>query len=124
MWCRTVRNQLSAYADGELSLPVTRAVEEHLAQCERCAQEHTSLQRLVQVTGTIPMEEVPAELHSRILMRLAYAEVDPAPAARRPRRSMMSGPWAWVAFTGATAAIALGFTQGLSMPVQRTHTGT
>ena len=80
MWCRNVRSQLSAYADGELTPTAARRVEEHLAGCEGCAREHAELQRLVNLTCRIPMEELPASLHDRIMTRLAYAGAPAAPA--------------------------------------------
>ena len=117
MWCRNVRNELSAFADGELPLAAARAVEEHLVQCERCAEEHKSLRKLVAVTRAIPQEDLPAGLQERILARLAYtspeAQGAAAPAAqgvvRSYQRRLLPGPWAWPAFAGATAALALGF---------------
>ncbi len=47
MKCRKVRDNLSAYADGELRLRLRRRVETHLAACENCA---TELSRLVEIT--------------------------------------------------------------------------
>lgn len=109
MLCRSVRRLLSAYTDGELSPADACGVKSHLDRCEACAREHTILQRLVSMTSSIPMEEVPATLHERIVMRLAYADLPgPAPASRPVRRSPMPRTWAWAAFTVAAAAIMSG----------------
>lgn len=108
MWCRKVRSLLSAYTDGELSPTDARGVREHLDHCGSCAAEYASLRRLVHVTTTIPMEEVPPFLHDRIMARLAYADVSgnqPVPARRR---TAMPRGWAWAAFTVAAAAITGG----------------
>lgn len=113
MWCRKVRRQLSAYADGELSLVETRSVEEHLSCCEACSREHASLQQLVRITASIPAEEVPNGLHAAILARVAYAETSrPQPRARRPSMGLFSfNPWMWTAVSGATAALLVGLVQ-------------
>jgi anti-sigma factor RsiW len=115
MWCRTVRIQLSAYADGELSLGETRRMEEHLAHCKSCAEERAKIEQVVKLTALIPSEEVPARLHHRIVAKLGTLpdfprrEVEPRPAPSRM--------YLWPAFggaaalTGAAAALALGIVQ-------------
>lgn len=106
MLCRSVRRLLSAYTDGELSPADACGVKAHLDRCEACSREHTGLRRLVSMTSSIPMEEVPPVLHERIVMRLAYADLaGSAPAPRPARRSPMPRTWAWAAFTVAAAAI-------------------
>lgn len=37
--CQEIRRRLDAYVDGELADAEARAVEEHLAACERCAEQ-------------------------------------------------------------------------------------
>jgi putative zinc finger protein len=110
MGCRRVRNHLSAYADGELNTAEMRVVEEHLARCERCAHEHKTLRQLCSLTALIPEEEVPADLHTRIMASLAYA--DTASLPRRPmRRAVPFGPWMCTAIGATAAALAVGFVQ-------------
>jgi hypothetical protein len=118
MWCKSVRSQLSAYADGELTVSEARAVEEHLAQCESCARENSSLQLLVRLTSAIPAEDAPASLHGRIMTKLSY---DTEPIRRLAPRSRMIGlsafsPWTWTAMTGAAAALFLGLQQPTPEP--------
>lgn len=110
MWCRHVRNQLSAFVDGELNAAAARAVEEHLAHCEACAREKSSLAGLVHLTSLIPDEEVPDRLHASILTRLAYADV-PAPPQRVPAPAMFRSLWTGTALTGALAAAAFAYFQ-------------
>ncbi|HEU4754567.1 MAG TPA: zf-HC2 domain-containing protein [Armatimonadota bacterium] len=118
MWCRKVRNELSAYADRELAPARARAVEEHLAGCEDCRRELHSLTRLVRCATSIPQEEVPAGLHGRILTRLAYATAGPAPVAAAPRPTPSPLFWIFPAFAGAAAAIGLGaFLQNRTIPI-------
>jgi len=107
MWCRSARAQMSAYVDGELATAEASAVEEHLARCGRCAQEHQALRQVARLTGLVPEEALPSGLEARILMRLAYAETEAQPATR-PRRMTARASWMYPALTGAAAALALG----------------
>jgi hypothetical protein len=115
MWCRQVRGQLSAYADGELSAAERRGVEEHLGRCEQCSREHASLRNLVRLTACIPAEEAPSSLHTGIMMRLAYAEAPRSTVARRTSSAGMRlsvfNPWMWSAATGAAAVLVMGLVQ-------------
>jgi len=71
------------------------------------------------------MEEAPASLHERIVMRLAYVDLPGAiPAARQPPRSPMPRTWAWAAFTVAAAAIMGGAMQSRSLTDGRTRSST
>jgi len=108
MWCLRVRRQLSAYTDGELSAAEARSVSQHLTHCTRCAEEQRGLQQLTHITAQLPEEELPGGLHSRIMARLAYADMAPATAATPPRRSSSVGPWPLIAFSGAAAALVIG----------------
>ncbi len=83
MVCRLYRDQLSAYADGELSGMALRAVERHVQRCAACTEEVQSVKRLHRLASSIPMDEAPVALHNRILGGLAYAGVPvvvPTPA--------------------------------------------
>lgn len=124
MLCRSVRSLLSAYTDGELSPADACDVRSHLDRCEACTREHSGLSRLISVTSSIPMEEAPASLHDRIVMRLAYVDLPGSvPAARQSRRSPMPRTWAWAAFTVAAAAIMGGAMQNRSLTDGRTRSG-
>jgi hypothetical protein len=69
------------------------------------------LKRLVTVTSGIPLEDVPASLHDRIMTRLAYAEPATEPVRSRQSRSLPTRTWAWAAFTTAAFAVACGMAQ-------------
>ena len=47
MGCQDVRNQLSAYLEGELGVAPRRVVEDHVRQCVRCQGELVLLQRTI-----------------------------------------------------------------------------
>src|SRR5687768_13476748 len=108
MWCRTVRSQLSAYADGELSPVQARALEDHLSRCEQCSQERSGIQRVVRLTTLVPCEEMPRGLQSRILAGFAAADHAPAYASRRGWRFSLPAPQPWLFAAGALALLAAG----------------
>ncbi len=108
MWCRFVRTQLSAYADGELPTTEALAVERHLALCENCARESASLQQVVTMAAAVLEEEVPPSLHSRIMASLAHDAVAPSRAYGGQIRSRAPMRWMFAAVAGGTAALALG----------------
>lgn len=121
MWCRNVRGQLSAFADGELTPVMTQQVREHLAKCDRCAGEHTALKRLSMLTAAIPLEEVPNSLHQRIMTSLNQANFVPEVIpARAPRHSVPPLTWAWAAFATAAIAVACSTLNRPGHPVART----
>jgi hypothetical protein len=127
MWCRQVRSQLSAYADGELGAAERRSVEEHLSRCEQCSREYTGLQTLVRLTAGIPAEEAPTSLHAGIMTRLAYADSPRCPQpARRPvpgMRLSVFNPWMWSAATGAAAVLVMGLVQQHTPPTPLPQAG-
>ncbi len=109
MWCRRASGQLSAYVDGELDQAAARAVEAHVAGCSRCAGDLQGLRRMSGILRRLPDEELPAGLHSRIMVGLAYAHTAPASVpAPVAHRGMLRNPWMCTALTGALAALALG----------------
>ena len=119
MWCSRVQKLLSAHVDGELSPAIVRRVEEHLACCERCSREHTSLRRLTRLTALIPDEDLPIGLQARILSSLSTAST--APASRVAPRRVAGGlfaPWTPFALAGMAAAAVVGFVATNSQPGQ------
>lgn len=77
--CEDVRRRLDAYVDGELSAGEARAVELHLAACDRCAGvlgfEKTLLDGLKE---RIRESGVPAGLRERIESALNSDREEPA----------------------------------------------
>lgn len=102
MWCLQVRNQLSAYVDGELNAQRAEAVEVHLSQCEACSREHETFGSVRRLTAAIPLEELPTGLHAGIMARLADEMAASARAFRPARRT--PSPWALIGLAGAAAA--------------------
>jgi anti-sigma factor RsiW len=70
MNCKKVRLRLSAYQDGELSSPLSRAVELHMASCAACQSEWAALQALIHsLRRSTPFAEDPG-FSSRIMAGL------------------------------------------------------
>lgn len=65
--CQTIRDDLSAYIDGELSEPEARQVETHVRQCAACAQEFDELQDTVNLLQSSGRRTAPPELRAQIL---------------------------------------------------------
>lgn len=112
MWCSRVHKLLSAHVDGELSPADVSRVEEHLASCERCSQEHTHFRRLGTLTSLVPDEDLPSGLQARILANLASAASTSAPVHRVAARRVGGGlfaPWTPFAVAGMAAAAVVGY---------------
>lgn len=52
--CEECRSQLSAYADGALTMDETRAVHAHLIGCSRCAEELADLMVVMHAIAALP----------------------------------------------------------------------
>ncbi len=105
MWCRSIRTQLSAYADGELPALERSQVEEHLTSCSVCGRELAQIRRVSRLTSLVPEEEMPSSLRSRITGSLTFA---PATGDAIPGRSGRMFCFALPILGGALAAGIVG----------------
>lgn len=90
MNCQTAREQLGAYADGELPPELAAEIEEHARGCEACADELRALREMMEPFAAAAAMKAPPELWPLIEQRLDAAL--PVHAARRPafrRRPVM-----------------------------------
>jgi hypothetical protein len=78
-----IRDDLKAYADGELSRLRRWQIRRHLSGCRDCQKEITGLKRVSEEMKNLPQETPRPELRARILASLPDAPPSPA----RPRRS-------------------------------------
>ena len=85
--------RLSAYLDGELTLPEHRAVDEHLRGCAICRRDLAELRRLKALLGALPEVDPPPGL---------LADVRLVPAARAGTDSLLQ--WLRGAFRRPAAA--------------------
>jgi hypothetical protein len=90
--------QLATYVDGTLSPPERRAVDGHLADCERCRREVALAAGARTALGSLA--EVPAP------PGVATSALREAGAAKRIRPA--DGPPAWYRVAGVAAAVAAG----------------
>jgi len=68
--CKEIREKLSAFIDDELPPEESSLIVEHLHQCPSCAQEESSLLKIVDLMNAIP-DENPAPAFASIAVRRA-----------------------------------------------------
>jgi anti-sigma-K factor RskA len=117
---RDAHTLAGAYAMDAIPAPDRERFERHLAGCEECAREITSLREATAMLGTAAAEPLPAGLKERVMTAAAMTRQQP-PAeetepVRRQARSARAGTWfgslAWpgrlaLAAGGAAAAAVL-----------------
>jgi anti-sigma factor RsiW len=85
---------LSALVDGELTDPIRRAADQHLAGCRACRAELDATARMHQLVAGLPMLAVPAPVWAAMMAPSTSGA--PGAPLRRPR------PMVWA---GAAAAV-------------------
>jgi hypothetical protein len=70
MKCRTVRNRLSAYRDGDLAADETREVSLHLGTCAACGAHWTSWSDALDALSGMPRLQCDESIAARVLTRL------------------------------------------------------
>lgn len=109
MTCDKIREQLTAYLDGELEGDRGTPVRGHLRTCEACRQVATDEAALRDGLRALPPVDPPVSLWAGVQARLAAAEVA---ESQRPAWRRALTRWAPLAprfgmFTGALAAAAV-----------------
>ncbi len=108
MDCRQCSDDLSAYIDGELSEGAAAQMQEHLAKCPPCRDQHDDLVNSVtfvtEHTGVLePVPEIWNNLRARI------AEMPPPSESGGLSRFLAMNRWpAMIATLAATLLLALG----------------
>jgi anti-sigma factor (TIGR02949 family) len=106
MNCEKIKDQLSAYIDGEMPEEDATAIKKHIAVCADCAQEEQLLRKTSQMVrrwGDVP---APDGFCEALLVKAANM-------SRRPRRSFLfavrpfAGPGAFVRVAVYGAAVLL-----------------
>jgi anti-sigma factor RsiW len=69
MNCYKVKRRLGRYVDGELSLPVTLVIEQHLGRCPACLEELAELSKIGSLLQDVKPPPTPSTLTLRILTR-------------------------------------------------------
>jgi anti-sigma-K factor RskA len=116
---RDAHTLAGAYAMDAIPAPDRERFERHLAGCEECAREITSLREATAMLGTAAAEPLPAGLKERVMAAAAMTrqqppaeETEPVRQARGARVGTWFGSLAWpgrlaLAAGGAAAAAVL-----------------
>jgi anti-sigma factor RsiW len=78
--CETVRDDLKAYLDGQVSLPRKAEIALHLAGCAACRQEAEAMKRISAELRAMDCEELDLEARAKILERAANGDTEEAEA--------------------------------------------
>jgi anti-sigma factor RsiW len=84
--CESVRNDLKAYLDGQLSLLRKSEVALHLAGCAACRQEADAMKRISGVLRTMDCEVLDLDMRAKILKSVANGEPAEAETEALPGR--------------------------------------
>jgi hypothetical protein len=115
MVCEQVRNELSAYLDGELAPPEAAAVRDHVDACPECREVLEELRATIDLVGGLPCcgapkhlaADVQREIERRMILAAPAAPADEAPQERSlPIRR--ASPWPRVLAVAATLVLGLG----------------
>jgi len=71
MECGTVRDKFSPYLEGSLSSEEKRLVEQHLMECQKCAESLAHLKKTLEHLHRLEEVEPPPWLRQRIMARVA-----------------------------------------------------
>ena len=83
MNCLKVEEQFSAYIEDELGYQGIKALEGHLAGCARCRREFLLFRESLDLTRRLPKIEASPEFDISLQIRLADAQIEPAPLSVR-----------------------------------------
>jgi anti-sigma factor RsiW len=104
--CQGIKDQLTAFADGELDKSQSQAIQAHLDECPACAKEveaHHALKGNLKKTFSLPEGAV----NFNGVWENIEAELDFKPPFWLRIRQMLARPVVWVPSAVATAAVAL-----------------
>ena len=105
MTCKECLDGLNAYVDGELAADEAASVRDHLATCEDCAAQHTTLvEGTMRLKGALMRYEAPDVLKARI--RASLAQSEPEIVAATPRSRFPRG-LSWPSAIAAAALVAV-----------------
>ncbi len=70
MDCRQVLEELANYVDGEVSVGLKEALQEHLAFCHKCEVVYNSTRRTLQIVSCTSTFELPEDVSVRLYAKL------------------------------------------------------
>jgi hypothetical protein len=86
MFCRNVRNSLSAYLQRELEPDATSSIQAHLEKCASCRRELETIQEGIRMAERLPLLSAPEELWQSVEEQIRKRQVQKEPS---PKRSLM-----------------------------------
>ena len=101
--CAQVKEELSAYIDGELALDDARRIEQHLQECQGCCRAWLEFQEMWHYLDHYQLEAMPASHITRF-----YRQTLPTHLFRRQQHRKIQTRWYWI-----SAAAVLGIFLGL-----------
>lgn len=100
MNCADVRENISAYADNELSVNERKAFEEHISSCAGCKKELDDMIRIIKLCRNMPMYDLPesfrGELHEK-LAAVASRNDNAVTGADKAKRKLTARTFASIA---------------------------
>ena len=95
MRCPDVKDQLSAYFDGELSAESQAKMKQHLAQCEACAAEYSEFKDVSRAVSRMPLLQPPPGIWNGLASELEATESSGlVPSKPEARQSSDRRRWA------------------------------
>ena len=73
--CQQWVELVTAYLDGALPRPVTKAIDRHLRLCRHCREYLAQISQTIRLTGELGEEDVPAEVLDAL--EAAFRDVHP-----------------------------------------------
>jgi hypothetical protein len=105
--CRSLREDFSAYLDGELPANQEGEVRAHLSDCEACASFLTQLRGVDDLLHGLQRPTVPGSMLSSVQAQVEQVERDGSSSEQSTvaRPSFRNESWTWVAPLAAAAAV-------------------
>ena len=122
--CKTTRNHLGPYVDGELSDGTRVTIETHLAGCLDCQHELNALKTLERVLYTLNVPARPPFLHTRIMIRAGKQRgIKRLLAPSMARRTFWPRLPRWISALALVWGLVIGSAMGLYIyaPAQEPH---
>lgn len=106
--CYLTRSKLTAFQAGELSVPATEKVRDHLAACSVCEQERLTLGHLMnKLDGIRPMKPSP-DFEAVFQQKVREAETGKTVRiTSRDRHGLLPGGWQWGMGLSSAAGVLL-----------------
>lgn len=76
MTCETIRDNLSAYIDGELTAREAAAVETHVHDCSACRRELDALRRTADLAQSMPRAETPPDFANDVMVAVRRGDAE------------------------------------------------